>query len=914
MVCPMNRWTRFTTEHPKIILAFVAAAALLACLGLHGLRFDASSGSMARGMTGADRCLSGETWDFGDASNAFIVAVESVHGVDLFSRAVFSPLGQLVAELEEFREFNPGVEDRRLEHLCRSGNVSAQASAAGKTAAPGGDGLIVRSSRERRAYQYRFYKPVPIAALGSGMDEGGFRQLRSVLAYNGMDSIRADHRLTRDEFRKILETWETLYLFKSRGMLASLSDPLSALSMTGERGSISARALVPMDDGRRELPPGRDPFAAYKKMLFSNPAFESFIYSKKDDHAEALGINGEIRNENGADALFDYFRAVIDKYNRPPLVLTAAGAPENRRLTGIYALGELRVIMPLCLLAMTAVIFAATGTLMPSLFCGLSIVLALLWTAGLLGHLGVPITPAGIMAFPLIVAMTGLWSARYAGAFASGRAWMREVGFKYGLAGSLAGVFRTAVFSAIAIAAASAALLSSPAGPVGGFGLLALMGTVCAFAASAIFMPAALAAAGRGLAAASGDAGMPGPGYMDAAAKKLTGLFAKAAGARPGAVTLVSLAAAGIFSLAVTRGDYSTTPFFFCSEDSAPRESAMRVAVLFGGTSHLNVAVDSGRAGGALDPSFLDAVDDTARGMNGSPGASAAIHTYSFADAVRGMHMAVNRGDPDSYEIPRNESAIKDYYSAYSGRDGDSDGLPDIFEGLVDAELRRVNIRARVPASAAGIFSRHGALQQADTPVTPRGSHESGRRYERRSSGEAVDYCVVSAGAAGAWWRGAFFAVLCASVSMLILFKKWRVCPAVFGSLSAVLVSAFGAAVIFGVQLTFPVLTVVCAAVAVGLDCTTGLLLAAGSNVSGGMGLRESLIEAQAETFGRMFPGLAAVFAGSFLFTFSGYAPFSVMGWMFCLICLCSVWAVFILLPAVGILYSVISGRKALQA
>ena len=218
--------------------------------------------------------------------------------------------------------------------------------------------------------------------------------------------------------------------------------------------------------------------------------------------------------------------------------------------------------------------------------------------------------------------------------------------------------------------------------------------------------------------------------------------------------------------------------------------------------------------------------------------------------------MAVNRGDPDSYEIPRDESAIKDFYSAYSGRDGDSDGLPDVFEGLVDAELRRVNIRARVPASAAGIFSRNGALQRADIPVRSHGSHESGRRYERRSSGEAVDYCVVSAGAAGEWWRGAFFAVLCASVSMLILFKKWRVCPAVFGSLSAVLVSGFGAAVIFGVQLTFPVLTVVCAAVAVGLDCTTGLLLAAGSNVSGGMGLQESLIEAQAETFGRMFrPG-----------------------------------------------------------
>ena len=138
---------------------------------------------------------------------------------------------------------------------------------------------------------------MPIAALGSGMDEGGFRQLRSVLAYNGMDSIRADRHLTRDEFRKILETWETLYLFKSGGMLASLSDPLSALSMTGERGSVSARALVPMDDGRRELPSGRDPFAAYKKILFSNPAFESFIYSKKDDHVEALGINGEIRNE-----------------------------------------------------------------------------------------------------------------------------------------------------------------------------------------------------------------------------------------------------------------------------------------------------------------------------------------------------------------------------------------------------------------------------------------------------------------------------------------------------------------------------------------------------------------------------------------------------------------------------------------
>ncbi len=237
------------------------------------------------------------------------------------------------------------------------------------------------------------------------------------------------------------------------------------------------------------------------------------------------------------------------------------------------------------------------------------------------------------------------------------------------------------LFTSLTTAAGFASLTANRIMPVKVFGLFVCIGVMLAFAATVVLVPAALVATAR-LARRRPLSPAPPP-------RALEGLDALVQ-RFPGPVLVVSvLLAAGLAGgIALMRVETNNLKYF---RPSAPVvRHALEIEARYGGSSPLDIVIDTGLPDGALQPDLLVAVADLQDRLDATEGMARGI---SLADLLQDLHLAM-AGDRATSDLPASADAA---YQLLMLPD------PDMVDRIVDADRRVTRITTRFTGASMGL-------------------------------------------------------------------------------------------------------------------------------------------------------------------------------------------------------------------
>lgn len=337
------------------------------------------------------------------------------------------------------------------------------------------------------------------------------------------------------------------------------------------------------------------------------------------------------------------------------------------------------LFFPLALLVIALVHYEAFRTAQAMFLPLLTAVLAMVWSLGLLGLLGVTLDPFNVTTPILILAVAAGHAVqmlkRYYEELAvdgSSTAAVIRAGERVGPVMIVAGGIAAASFLS---------LLGFETAAIRNFGLFTALGILSALAIEMTLIPAV-----RVL--------LPTPGERERRRERARHPFdacverfaALTVGSRPWWVLLVAGVLAVVAGAAITaiRVDSSFRRQFASGAQVRIDDAALNRA--FGGTSTLVMLVDSGAEGGVDEPELLGALARIQAWLDVQPDVG---KTLSIVDFVRRMHAVLAGDEPAAGELPGSRELVAQYWLLYS-----MSAAVEDFDTIVDREHRVTAVRA----------------------------------------------------------------------------------------------------------------------------------------------------------------------------------------------------------------------------
>lgn len=542
--------------------------------------------------------------------------------------------------------------------------------------------------------------------LARWAEEGGatYRESIEAILENGLDA--SDRGPVSSLWLRVREEspdTELLdFLGRLRLKLAPVSEVLSLSEVEGITASDQGLVVAPP---MARVPEDAEAVARLASEIFDNEMLVDGLVS-----ADSTGTVILVEMAFHYDDHYDLARTLLDELESlsaryaDPEEVRLAGVPVVNVHTSRYMSSDVARLLPLVLLVLAGILFAAfrwwRGVLIP-----LSVVLvALAWTLGAMELLGRPVTLV-VSAMPVILVAVGVADgvhlvSEYQAIFARMRNREKAV---LATMGELAG---PVLLTSLTDMAGFGSLAISGIASIRDFGTFTALGVLGALVFSLTFVPAALVVLKP-----------PEPkvsrGALEAIGGGLEGLGAALARRRR-TILLVALGGAAAALLTLPRIQVGSSMVGYFQEDSEIHRASEMINGRFGGTEVLNIVVDTRRPDGLKDPVILARIaelQDTleARALVG--------YTTSIADYVKRIHRVMSGGDPGAARIP---GAATGTWSVADGDDGPDTGPDDsgptpsarrliaqyllLYENaggddlgkLVDFDYRKANIIAQI--------------------------------------------------------------------------------------------------------------------------------------------------------------------------------------------------------------------------
>ncbi len=318
---------------------------------------------------------------------------------------------------------------------------------------------------------------------------------------------------------------------------------------------------------------------------------------------------------------------------------------------------DLRSMIPLMLgftaVLMTVLVRSTWGVLLPLTVVLLSIV----FTLGLSGHLGIQLTVIS-STFPLILfAVVIAYSIHVVmGYTRSRRAGLnREASVEATIRKNLTPIF----LSALTSSAGFLSLTLNEIPPIRDLGILVGSGVLFTFLMTVAFLPASLALCPCGIKFTTPlDTQHGGESYSDwtvwlghIVTQKHTWLY----------YILLGLAVAG--SLFIYRLELDNNPINYFKPGNWYRQSAEFVDAELGGSSYTEFSFDTGRSYGITNPTFLEQVEAFTEYLLTIPEVT---HVNSIVPIMKRLNKNLHADDPSFYRVPDNQELAAQYLLLYT--------------------------------------------------------------------------------------------------------------------------------------------------------------------------------------------------------------------------------------------------------
>jgi len=946
----MRKWIEFNIKHPKTVIVVLLLITFVSLFGMKRLVIDSSTDALMPAHEPVYKLGQRAKKIFGDSKTFIIAAVEPAKGEKLFSRRVFSHMNLVVEEIEEFKYFNYELESRRLKGILEltetkvvpvktekkrekpenkksgdriedefdykifngdgNGSTEKKKLLSGKTSDQGNiwdlskpfaNNFYPKPIRERNIYSYDNYKTVSINQIREALDELGRRQLDTVLIRVKMNKINAHHDLSKKEFIKILETWETLYLYKSMELVKTFMNPISGEDIMGTDEELSPRDLVEKnDDGERIFPVTDKDFEEYKKMLLGNPAYDSALYSLNGDgEFNALAFNTTFKPQRSHIFMNEYFIDLYEKYSKGPVRFTVGGVPMYTTYTKKYMQTDIKRLLPIVLAVLVVIFFLnfrlGRGVVIPFF----SVIIGMIWTMGLMGFCGVPVTLIVNILPTLLIAVASSDSIHIFHQYLHDQKMIHEEGKKKGLILSMGHISQTVFLTSLTTFIGFLTLSTSQVVSLKHFGIFAAIGTVLAMVVTVTLVPAALSL--MKLIPNSKSEKDKQRVHKNMVIEKIVSLFSRLSTEHYRAVTLVMVILMGVFSYGLTKIKAEAAPLYNFKEKSHVYQSDVKINDLFHGTVPLNITIDSGEKNGVKNPEFLKFADDVRKWIVSDEGKNLYHHleTFAFTDIVKRMNKAMNSESPSSYSIPGKKQTVEEYLEIYSGEDRDSDGRVDTFEQFIDRDYRELNIVLRTGSYKGKLYSSTIGKAGVERIKKYMSQHPLGRKYKWHVTGESLNFAVLGDLILHDQLNSVILTFILVVFLMSYLFRNWKAGAVSVIPLGASIIIVYGTMGYVGIPLDIAKCLLAAVAVGIGIDDTIHMMRTLRHYLKEGMPMKEAVAASHKEAGSAIcHTSIALIFSFS-VFMLSEFNVIFYLGWLVAFTMLTTTVSALLFLPSV---------------
>ena len=492
-------------------------------------------------------------------------------------------------------------------------------------------------------------------------------------------AVHSEDIFSEATLTQVIELTEAFQRLPGVDEVVSLS---TAKRMDGEDGTLVVRDLMPTvpesDEARDDL----RAYVADQEMYVNNIISSDGLYA---------GIVVELLPDIDDSAVYASLRQVIDEQENAADIYVAGGPAVNAEMTTSMK-GDLVQLIPFVLLVLAIVLYLSLRTVAGVILPLAVVLLTVIWTAGLMAWLGIPMAMISTT-LPIMLIAIGVADAihiltdYYAGLRGGEekRSAIRTVVKHIGMA---------IVLTSITTLVGFLSLGTSPVQQVMQFGLFVGFGVMAALAITLTLIPAALEL-GRGPRLTTRKATKP-----SFSTRGLTWLSRFVVKRRKALLivggVLFVLAAVGGTRLAV-----ETNTLRFFRPDTSIRQATEVVDLSFGGSESLSIVIN----GDIKSPDVLNGMLDFQDWATALPEVG---YTASVADYVTQINEALHDNDPTERVIPQTRNAVAQEILLYEMSSDPSD-----FARVVNYNYEQARIVLRMESLSSSELGE--LVQQVET-------------------------------------------------------------------------------------------------------------------------------------------------------------------------------------------------------
>jgi predicted RND superfamily exporter protein len=413
---------------------------------------------------------------------------------------------------------------------------------------------------------------------------------------------------------------------------------------------VYAFRYVPEDDWievrpfLEEIPEDPAELAKLRARALADPVYRRTLVSD-DGRAAALNVAfRSMTDEQFIEADLDgRIAEILAQETAPGRRFHVAGRPHVKTQVFHQMLRDLRLLLPLAVLAMGLAAGLAFGSLRSVLLPLATALTGVLWTAAALALLDRPLTILTTLLGPTLVVMGCIYAVHVYARFEEDLAALGDP--QAAARRSLVHLVRPIVVAGLTTAIGFAALLISDVPAVYELGAFAVFGVAAMTLIALAGVPATLAILPR----PRRRAATPLAERLGAALDARLDVLARGSSRHPGAVIAIwgVLALAAI--AAIPRIEIDTDYLSFFDEDAPVRRDFEAVNRSLAGAVPIYVPLAGAGAGAFRDPALLRRMEALQASLDAVPGVS---RTVSFLDTLRLLNRAVEGDDPAAERIP----------------------------------------------------------------------------------------------------------------------------------------------------------------------------------------------------------------------------------------------------------------------
>lgn len=766
------------------------------------------------------------------------------------------------------------------------------------------EGSELEATRKRNNYDYSNYQAVSLNELHASLDATAGQQLQTILRAKKMQKLDWETPLKRKQFRKILEAWEDIYLFKSMMVVKTFNNPITGMDITGNKDSLIPIRFIDRDEnGKLLLPKTKQEFTEYKRRISLNPLNKATLYSvDKEGNIDALAMTITLRYMKNYEKLLSYIWPLLEKYDAPPLKVYSIGNLVIQEFIGKYMNGDLVGFVPLVLLVVLLAFFFNFRSLRGVILPTLAVVLGMIWTMGTMGFLGLKISMLVSILPALLVAIGSSYSIHVFNQYMKD---LKTINIatdqgkrKESLRKSVLHIFPTVFLAALTTIISFLTLVTNQVVSLREFGLFAAVGSFYASVIAFVMIPTILMVMKK----------LPHEKYYHSneelkehLMQKLVNVIGNFSISHSTGVVIVSTLLVLIGIAGVFRVKVETSPMANFKKSSYIRQADTYLGKHFDGTFVVNLVIDSGSNGGVIDPQFLNFLQELTAWADQPEQKEKylILHLNSFADFIKRVNMAMHANDPKYFSIPQNKNVIIDFMQLFGGDDLDANGRSDQIEQFVDKDFRRVNViirtgtyKGRMVTTASNNMIQKKVDEFLNTLDNPSG-------YKWFFVGEAPSFSILADYVTIGQVQNILASLVIISLLLFYLFKS------VSAGLVGIIPVTVGISFVYGsmgflnIPLDIPKVILASVAIGIGVDNTIHFMKTLTHYLKPGVSLDQALRAAHQEAgLAVVYTSLALIFGFSVLML-SNFVPVFYLGLLVAGVMLSTTFGALVVLPAV---------------